>query len=187
MQLNKKLKLIIASKFDGGIGYDNKIPWYCPKELQKFKEITQKVENSDKINAVVMGRNTWESLPRRPLANRVNIIITSDNKYKTPYKNVIILNSLHSMLMYCNCNEEIESIFVIGGAQIYNQIIFNDFFRKRIEKIFLSVMFYKKEHVVNKHIDMPHLLDIFYWEKDKRYQQESDDRLFASYILYPMS
>jgi hypothetical protein len=91
------------------------------------------------------------------------------------------------MLMYCNCNEEIESIFVIGGAQIYNEIIFNDFFRKRIEKIFLSVMFYKKEHVVNKHIDMPHLLDIFYWEKDKRYQQESDDRLFASYILYPMS
>jgi dihydrofolate reductase len=184
MQAHKKLKLILASTFDGGVGYDNRLPWYCGKELKKFKEITQGVEDADKINAVVMGRNTWDSLPRRPLPKRVNIIISNDNKYKTPYKNVIVLHSLLSVLMYCNSNEKIESVFVIGGAQIYNQIIFSDFFRKKIEKIYISIMFYSQHHIANKHIDIQHLLNTFRWEKDKNYQQECDDRLFASYILY---
>ena len=182
----KKISLILATMFDGGIGIDDTMPWYIPQEFKKFKEITSKVHNTSKINAVVMGRNTWESLPKRPLQNRLNIVLTGDMTYKTPYRNVIVLHSLMAMIMYCNSNDYVENIFVIGGANIYNQILLSDYFSKKIHKIYLSVMFYDaSRQPANKFIDIEYLLTTFNVEKDENYKQQSDDRLFASFICTP--
>ena len=93
------MNLIVAlCKNNNGIGFENKIPWYLKEELNYFKKIT----TSWKTNVVIMGRNTWESLPKKPLLNRVNIVITSQKltenvntftslskayeKYKNQYK-----------------------------------------------------------------------------------------------------
>lgn len=181
----KNLNLIMATMFDGGIGYDDKIPWHIPEELKKFKELTKRVEDECKMNAVIMGRNTWESLPRRPLLGRINIVISTDNTYKTPYKNVIVLHDLFSVIMYCNFNDIIENIYIIGGAQIYNQMLSNEFFKIRINKIYLSVVFHDVNHIANKKIDMNQLMISYKWKKDINYKKQSDDRLFASYILEP--
>ncbi len=65
------MKLILACDKNGGIGYENKLPW--PKiqgDLPRFKELTDK-------HPVIMGRNTWDSLPKKPLPNRMNIVVTS--------------------------------------------------------------------------------------------------------------
>ena len=182
----KKLSLILASMFDGGIGIGDRIPWYVPEEFKKFKEITTCVQNASKMNAVVMGRKTWESLPKRPLQNRLNIVITNDLTYKTPYRNVIVLHSVMAVIMYCNSNDYIENIFIIGGANIYNQILFTDYFSKKIHKIYLSVMFYNSIYETpDKFIDMEYLLTKYNVQKDERYKQQSDDRLFASFICTP--
>jgi dihydrofolate reductase len=186
MLKQKKFSLILASMFDGGIGIDNEIPWYVPEEFKKFKEITSEVQNTNKINAIVMGRNTWESLPKRPLPNRVNIIISNDMSYKTPYRNVIVLHSLMAVIMYCNSYDYIENIFIIGGASIYNQILFSDYFSKKIYRIYLSVMFYNSsQQTANKFIDIQHLLTAYNVQKDEKYKQQSDDRYFASFICTP--
>lgn len=65
------MKLIIACDPNGGIGYENKLPWSkIEGDLPRFKALT-----TGKV--VFMGRNTWESLSAKPLPNRINIVITS--------------------------------------------------------------------------------------------------------------
>lgn len=70
----KQISLILACTFDGGIGYENKIPWHIKSDLKKFKNITSNTINNLKQNAVIMGSKTYTSLPCNNLENRINII-----------------------------------------------------------------------------------------------------------------
>ena len=77
-----RFNLIVAHSFPKyGIGYQGKLPWRIPKDMEHFKNITTTVSNDPTfqyINTVIMGRKTWESIPTkfRPLTDRFNIIIT---------------------------------------------------------------------------------------------------------------
>ena len=65
------MKLIIACDPNGGIGYQNRLPWSnIQGDLPRFKRLTEG-------HLVIMGRNTWDSLPKKPLPNRTNIVLTS--------------------------------------------------------------------------------------------------------------
>lgn len=186
MNKQKNISLIFACDINGGIGHDQKIPWYVPEELKKFKEITSQVDEKGKVNAVVMGRNTWESLRKRPLQNRINIVLSSDIHYNVPYKNGVVLHNIFDVMMYCNCTEYIENIFVIGGADLYNQFLFSDYYRSKITKIYMTVMFFNAQHYkANKFIDMEHIFHTFDIQKHEKYKEQADNRLFASYICIP--
>ena len=74
----KDIGIILASTTSGGIGFKNSLPWHIPEELKKFKEITSKVNNINKKNCVIMGKNTWYSIPKAPLKNRINIVISNN-------------------------------------------------------------------------------------------------------------
>jgi dihydrofolate reductase len=64
------MKLIVACDPKGGIGYENKLPWSkIEGDLPRFKALTTG-------KPVVMGRNTWESLPKKPLPNRINYVFS---------------------------------------------------------------------------------------------------------------
>ena len=122
--MQQKVSLILACTLNGGIGYNGKIPWYIPSDLKKFRAITTKCVDENKINAVIMGRKTWESLSK-PLANRLNIVITSNKYYKVENENVIVVHSIIAAL-YCANKPYIENIFIIGGANIYNTFLQTD-------------------------------------------------------------
>ena len=65
------MKLILACDPNGGIGYQNKLPWTNIRgDLPRFKRLTEG-------HPVIMGRNTWDSLPKKPLPKRINIVVTS--------------------------------------------------------------------------------------------------------------
>jgi dihydrofolate reductase len=65
------MKLIIACDPTGGIGYQNRLPWTkIQGDLPRFKALTEG-------HPVIMGRNTWDSLPKKPLPGRINIVVTS--------------------------------------------------------------------------------------------------------------
>lgn len=64
------LSLIVARARNGAIGRGNAIPWHAPEDLAAFQRETLG-------GAIIMGRRTWESLPRRPLPRRLNIVVTS--------------------------------------------------------------------------------------------------------------
>jgi dihydrofolate reductase len=103
------ISIIVAISEDLGIGKDNELLWHISEDLKRFRRLTTG-------NAVIMGKKTWESLPRKPLPGRKNIVLT-DNRQEV-IENAITAYSLQDALSKCSCDEE---IFIIGGGSIYRQ------------------------------------------------------------------
>lgn len=101
------LKLIVATSSNDVIGVDGALPWSCKVDLQYFKEKTSK-------SVVIMGRTTWESLPKRPLPNRINVVVTSN---RTSIPGALVYNSLEEAV------KQFPDAWIIGGASIYKQCI----------------------------------------------------------------
>ena len=81
----KIVSLILACTLDGGIGYNNRIPWYIKDDLLKFKKITSETEDKTKQNAVIMGSRTYISLPVIKLKDRINIVISRTDENNKMY------------------------------------------------------------------------------------------------------
>lgn len=121
----KDFSIIVAIDANRGIGKDGRMPWHLPSDMRYFKEVTLKTASRLKSNAVIMGRKTWESIPEkfRPLAERVNIVLTRNPLYDFP-ASVVKAQNLEEAFFYINGHaEEIENVFVIGGAQIYQKAV----------------------------------------------------------------
>ena len=116
------LSISVAVAKNNVIGINNTLPWHISEDLKRFKRIT-----SDK--KMIMGRKAFESLPGI-LPNRKHIIITRNKDFKVDSDMVAIEYDLNSLVeKYSKCDEE---IFVIGGAEIYEQ------FLPYIDKIYLT-------------------------------------------------
>lgn len=76
------LTLVVAATLTNGIGQGSRLPWRLPQELSYFARVTT-IAPDGKFNAVIMGRNTWESIPLkfRPLPNRLNIVVSRNEGY----------------------------------------------------------------------------------------------------------
>jgi dihydrofolate reductase/thymidylate synthase len=120
-----ELAVIVAVARESlGIGYKGQIPWSLPSDLKRFREITTAPTIDGGINAVIMGRKTWESLPvrYRPLSNRLNIILTSDSSKSLDATNNLVATAgcLDEALLRAS---ECDRIFVIGGASVYREAL----------------------------------------------------------------
>jgi dihydrofolate reductase len=105
------ISIIVAVSEDWGIGKDNELLWHIPEDMKRFKRLTFG-------NTVIMGKKTWESLPRRPLPGRKNIVLTDDPLECIDYS--VTAYSIEDALNKCEKDEE---IFVIGGGSVYHQFM----------------------------------------------------------------
>ena len=96
--------ILVAVSPEGIIGKDNTIPWHYSADLKRFKRLTTG-------NTIIMGRRTWESLPKKPLPNRRNIVIT-----RSSIENIECFKSIDDALQTCE-----GDIWFIGGAGIYQE------------------------------------------------------------------
>ena len=125
--MNKRVNSIVAVSLNNGIGKNGDLPWRLPKEMKHFAKITSMTANPAMQNAIVMGRKTWLSIPekRRPLANRLNVVLsktlTLDDATKAAPHHVF--GDLLEAIDFLNKQPQIESIFVIGGEQVYRSIL----------------------------------------------------------------
>lgn len=104
------ISLIVARDRNGAIGKSNDIPWYAPEDLQFFKRETLG-------GAIIMGRNTWDSLPFKPLKNRLNIVVTSQGcAAEETCTSVSEAVARAYALGY-------RRVYGIGGAGIYREMI----------------------------------------------------------------
>jgi len=147
--------IILASTLDGGIGYNNNIPWDIKDEMNIFRQITSQTMNFKK-NAIIMGRKTWESLNFKPLNNRLNIIITSDTNFAN-CDNVKSFNNIETAFEYCEKRIDIDKVFVIGGKSIYDLCF--DKYADNIEFIYLSII--NKYYLCDKKINLKQILQNF--------------------------
>lgn len=106
---------IVSVDEEYGIGKDGKLLAFHSEDMNFFKTMTTG-------NIVVMGRKTWDSLPKKPLPNRTNIIITS---YPEKSENIdatfTTMEDFLDNLEYLNTGK--EDIYIIGGASIYKQLL----------------------------------------------------------------
>jgi len=109
--------LIVAVSKNNGIGLNGKIPWHIHRDLQYFSQITK----GDGNNAVIMGRKTWESLPKH-LVDRANFVLSSSIS-SDDVNGVKIFRSFEEIDTYLESNNFYEDIWVIGGAQIYKHYL----------------------------------------------------------------
>jgi len=101
------ISIIAAISKNRVIGNDGRLPWSLPADLAYFKKVTSG-------HPVIMGRKTFESLPK-PLLGRENIIITKNKNYN--FKAGLVLHSIAEANEFCVD----KKAFVIGGSQIYRQ------------------------------------------------------------------
>lgn len=104
------ITLIVARARNGAIGRNNEIPWFAPEDLRFFQRETLG-------SALIMGRNTWESLPVKPLKNRLNIVVTS-----RPCEAEHTVPSLDAAIALAE-SQGYRRISGIGGARIYRELL----------------------------------------------------------------
>lgn len=109
------ITLIAAVAADRGIGFRGDLLWHIPADLKHFKKVTMGAP-------VVMGRNTWESLPKRPLPGRRNIVVSRTPGYEAEGADVFA--SLEEALESASATavshpSGAKEVFVIGGATLY--------------------------------------------------------------------
>lgn len=126
--MKRALSIIVAVDQENGIGKDGGLPWDLPGDMKHFKGITTKVSELGKINAVIMGRKTWDSIPAsfRPLKGRINVVLTRNSDLEFD-EGVIVASDFDDALksIECKCSEKVESVFAIGGQKIFNEAINN--------------------------------------------------------------
>jgi dihydrofolate reductase len=103
---------IAAVSKNNAIGKRGKLPWHYSSDMKFFRETTTG-------HAVVMGRKTWLTLGK-PLKNRLNIVLSRDSNIE-PEESLVVLSDIESVL---SLNKSLSTdLFVIGGAQIYQQFL----------------------------------------------------------------
>lgn len=106
------IALIAAMSKNHVIGYDNWMPWHIPNDLQYVKKMTSN-------QTIIMGRKTFDTF-KKPLPNRTNVILTSDENYQQPGCKVI--HSIEEVLKW-NAKDPEQLFFIFGGGEVYRQFL----------------------------------------------------------------
>lgn len=104
------ISLVVARDRNGAIGKDGDIPWSAPEDLAFFQRETSR-------GAVIMGRNTWDSLPFKPLKNRMNIVVSSQDVDAEH-----VVRSVNAAVTLAETSGY-RRIYGIGGAGIYAEML----------------------------------------------------------------
>lgn len=108
-----EITLIVAKDLNSGIGKNNSLLCYLPADLKHFKSLTE-------THTIIMGRKTFDSLPKGALPNRRNIVVSRQTGLRL--ENCEVFPSLEDAFAACGPDEK---VFVLGGASIYEQSIAN--------------------------------------------------------------
>ena len=106
-----EIVIIAALAKNDAIGYHNDLLAYIPADLKRFKSITSG-------HTIVMGRKTFESLPKGALPNRTNLVLTHNPLFRA--QGTITVTSVQEAIEHCG---EGQTLFVIGGASVYHDFL----------------------------------------------------------------
>ena len=108
--MNRNLNIIVCIAKNRAIGRNNQLLYHLRNDLKRFKALTTG-------HTVIMGRRTFESLPKGALPNRRNIVLTRGSQQ---WPNTEVYTSLDDALKHCSDNEE---VFIIGGSTVYHEAL----------------------------------------------------------------
>jgi len=104
-----EIVLVVAIADNGVIGKDGAIPWHISEDMKRFKALTMG-------HTVVMGRKTWDSLPKKPLPGRINVVVTRQKDWQA--EGAVTASSLGQATSGTS-----GTVMVIGGAELYERAL----------------------------------------------------------------
>lgn len=134
------ISLVVCIDNEYGIGKLNSLPWYVPEDLKHFKNITNGC-------TIVMGKNTWESIPEqvKPLKNRENIVLSTTLQDKR----CTVINNVETLLHHLDN----KTVFVIGGSFLYKLFLelrlVDKLYITRLNENYECDVFFPKEYMKN--------------------------------------
>ncbi len=132
----QRFSIVVAMDANHGIGDGARMFWKLAEELSYFQRLTVGKGN----NAVIMGRKTWDSLPSKPLPNRMNIVLTRNYSWlQDGAKAFGSLNEALTWLGFIQVAANIHQVFVIGGGQVYKEALRHPM----LETIYITQLFAK--------------------------------------------
>jgi dihydrofolate reductase len=157
------ISIIVAVSEDLGIGRNNELLWHISEDLKRFKKLTYG-------KTVIMGKKTWESLPRRPLPGRKNIVLSDIPG--DAFEGAITAYSIKDSLDKCEGDSD---IFIIGGGSIYKQ------FMPLADRLYITLVHRKTDaDVYFPEID-PAVWKVVY---EERYDPGKSEGLPYTYYIY---
>ena len=154
-----KISIIAAVADNYAIGKSNNLPWHLPADLKHFRQLTTG-------HAVVMGKRTFESLPKGPLPNRKNIVLTSVMSEGVS-EGYFEADSLEDAIFLC---EHEEQVFIMGGATVYKQSI------DKVDYMYITWVHDK----ISADTFFPEI-DFDVWEEVSREDYEPDEKNLYAY------
>ncbi len=148
------LSIICALAQNNAIGYQNRLLFRLSADLKRFKELTTG-------HTIIMGRKTYESLPKGALPNRRNIVLTRNADAQ--YPNCEVFGSLQAALDAC---DPAEQVFIIGGEGVYAEAL------PLADRLYLTHV-----HATPEHADafFP-AVDYAAWKVEKKESHEPDEK-----------
>lgn len=168
------IKLIVAVDNSFGIGYKNSLLFRISEDLRRFRELTTG-------HFVVMGRKTYESLPKA-LPERFNVVITRNPSYNPKDHNVIVEKDIEKIVsLYNNTGEQDKDLWVIGGAEIYKE------FLPYADEIHLT-MIHKSAENVDTYFPMEKALELGFTmrESERVYSEKEECKVTFSVYVKPI-
>lgn len=147
------ISLIVAVASNGAIGRKQELLCHLPNDLKRFKAITLG-------HTIVMGRRTYESLPKGALPGRTNVVVT--HRTDAAWENTIVAHSIDELLADSGDKE----LFVIGGATLYEQTL------QRADRLYIT-------HIHHAFPDADTFfptIDYSEWREIEREEHEADER-----------
>lgn len=155
-----RISIIAAIAENNALGFENKLIYWLPNDLKRFKELTTN-------HTIIMGRKTFESLPKGALPNRRNIVLSITSS-SSDFPGAECYNSLEAALEECKNDEE---VFIIGGASIYDQAM------DIADRLCLT---YIHDTPENADVFFPSI-DLYKWKETFREDHETDEKHKFSY------
>ena len=126
------ISAIVAVDENWGIGYNGDLLAHIPEDLKHFQQLTVN-------HVVIMGRKTWDSLPNKPLKNRLNLVISSQPR--GVLEDMSMRSSLEEAKIRLNHLDDDEEWFIIGGGSIYQE------FLSVCDRVYVTKIFKDHENV----------------------------------------
>lgn len=120
--------LVVAASTNNAIGRNNQLLWHLPNDLKFFKNVTWAMP-------VLMGKRTFQALGYKPLNGRINLVLTTDKKYKT--EGAVIIHRLKDADFFAR-EHDYKELMILGGANVYAQTIndANKIYITRVHHVF---------------------------------------------------
>lgn len=157
-----RIALIVAASDNDVIGKNGTLPWSLPDDLKRFRELT-------KGHPVIMGRKTWDSLPKKPLPGRRNIVLSRTLKEHPPEGAEVYANIEVAIAKLIE--EDVDEVFVIGGEQLFKTYLANEVLEKGADRIELT----RVHATIDGDTFLPPI-DWSQWKEVARQEHPADDK-----------